>query len=386
MEDWICNLQQGLPGSLANTKRLSEYFDNPHMAFKSIHIAGTNGKGSVTYKSANTLYRSGYKVGIFTSPHVHTYLERIQINFSPISQCDFFSYAARIKEISESLSLPLGWFDLYTLVSFLYFKDSQVDWACIEVGLGGLLDNTNMITPRLSIIVSIGYDHMNILGSTLEEITTQKAGIIKQGVPCVYGPTVIESIILEACRVNQAPAIKVDEESKYLTYDMENSKIAKTGLLYLKDLGLFDRDLDFQGLAIKPNFRIQEFLIKEKTIIIDVSHNISGINRLISDLKYLYPNSEIVTVFAAMKGKETDQSLQALRAASKQLFVVSGVNTKLKQVDEILLSAEVQVDGTGMVSEVIPRVLCINQPFLLLITGTFAIIPEVLNYLHISSN
>ena len=375
-----------MPGSLANTRRVSEALENPHLWFKSIHVAGTNGKGSVTYKAANTLYKSGYKVGVFTSPHIRSYLERIQINFSPISQFDFFRYAERVKETSEVLGVPLGWFDLYTLVSFLYFKDSQVDWACIEVGLGGLLDNTNLITPKLSIIVSIGYDHMNILGSTLEEITVQKAGIIKQGVPCVYGPTVIDSIIRETCQKLQAPAIKPDPDSEYLTYDMENSKIARTGLSYLRNQGLIDRDLDFQGLQIKPSFRIQEFLINGKKVVIDVSHNVSGINRLISDLKHLYPDSEIFTIFAAMKGKESDQSLQALRTASKQLFVVSGSNPKLKQVDEILNCAGVSLDGTGMVSEIIPRVLGTNQPFLLLITGTFAIIPEVLDCLHISFN
>lgn len=378
MENWVECLLQGPPGSLVNTRQLSEALGNPHMSFNSIHIAGTNGKGSVTYKSANVLYLSGYKVGIFTSPHINSYLERIQINFCPIDSSDFFHYASLIKSTSESLNIPLGWFDLYTLISFLYFKDSQVDWACIEVGLGGLLDNTNIITPRLSIIVSIGYDHMNILGSTLEEITVQKAGIIKPGVPCVYGPSVIESIILETCKPLGAVPIKVVMQDQYCTYDMENREITYVALNYLMSSGAFNRSLDFKGLNIKPYCRMQEFLINGKTVLVDVSHNISGIKRLITDIQYLYPDSQIYTVFAAIKGKETDESVQALRLISKKLFIVSGSSNKLKSIEEIIANSQVNPDGTGMASELIPTLLSTQENFLLLITGTFSIMPDIL--------
>ena len=155
MQEWIEEIQHGLPGSLVNTSRLCELLKNPQNSFKSLHIAGTNGKGSVTKKCCAGLMESGFKVGMYTSPHISDYTERIQINFEPIPKLLFFQYSEIIKSLVEEERINIGWFDLYTVVCFLYFSEMKVDYACIEVGVGGRLDNTNVIMPLIDHIKSV---------------------------------------------------------------------------------------------------------------------------------------------------------------------------------------------------------------------------------------
>lgn len=170
---------------LHNTIALCNAINNPQTKFKCIHIAGTNGKGSTSHMLAAILQQAGYKTGLYTSPHLKDFRERVKINGEMISKEHVVDFVERTKTISEKIK-P-SFFELTVAMAFDHFEKQQVDIAVIETGLGGRLDSTNIITPILSIITNIGYDHMDILGDTLEKIATEKAGIIKPGIPVVIG-------------------------------------------------------------------------------------------------------------------------------------------------------------------------------------------------------
>ena len=172
---------------LNNTFELDHYFNHPHKKFKSIHVAGTNGKGSVSHMIASVLQESGYKVGLYTSPHLKDFRERIKINGEMISEefvVDFVhQHQSKFEEIKPSF------FEMTVAMAFDYFAEKMIDVAVVEVGMGGRLDSTNIITPEISVITNIGLDHTAFLGNTLTEIAREKAGIIKENVPVVIGET-----------------------------------------------------------------------------------------------------------------------------------------------------------------------------------------------------
>lgn len=167
-------------------KCLDKKLFHPHRSFRSIHIAGTNGKGSTAHKIAAALTAEGYKTGLYTSPHITRFNERIRIDGQMIADDRAETILDRI--LDESGNLPLSFFDLLTSLAFVYFAEEKIDFAVIETGIGGRLDATNVIHPILSVITSIGYDHTHLLGNTLQEIAREKEGIVKPGVPLVAGP------------------------------------------------------------------------------------------------------------------------------------------------------------------------------------------------------
>jgi dihydrofolate synthase/folylpolyglutamate synthase len=171
--------------NLENTKALDSYFEHPHRHFKSIHIAGTNGKGSVSHMIAAVLQKAGYKTGLYTSPHLKDFRERIRINGEMIPQEKVIQFVNKSKPMMEELN-P-SFFELTVAMAFQYFADEGVEIAVIETGLGGRLDSTNIVKPLVSVITNIGHDHMRFLGTTIQEIAAEKAGIIKPGRPVVIG-------------------------------------------------------------------------------------------------------------------------------------------------------------------------------------------------------
>ena len=200
------------PG-LQTTHALDEHFGHPHQYFKTIHVAGTNGKGSCSHTIAAILQAQGYKVGLYTSPHLVDFRERIRIN----GECIPEQYVVDFVEEERSFFEPLhpSFFELTTALAFKYFKEQQVDYAVIEVGLGGRLDCTNIITPILSIITNISYDHTQLLGDTLEKIAFEKAGIIKEDVPVVIGTTTTETrpVFETIGKERKAPVIFSEESA-----------------------------------------------------------------------------------------------------------------------------------------------------------------------------
>ncbi len=183
--------QAGYKASLDNMLQLDDHYGHPHRDFKCIHVTGTNGKGSVSHTLAAILQSGGYKVGLYTSPHVLDFSERIRINGTPINQ----DYVVRFVEEGRKQFEIIGctFFEIATAMAFKYFSDEQIDIAVVEVGLGGRLDSTNIITPVLSVITNVSLEHTQILGKTVEQIAFEKGGIIKDGVPVVIGETSPES-------------------------------------------------------------------------------------------------------------------------------------------------------------------------------------------------
>jgi dihydrofolate synthase / folylpolyglutamate synthase len=172
-------------GKLDNTLALDEALGKPHTRYKTIHIAGTNGKGSTSHLLASILMESGYRVGLYTSPHLKDFKERIVINGMPIEENYVVSFVSAHRKLLKVVN-P-SFFEMTVAMAFSYFEEQKVDYAVIETGLGGRLDSTNIITPVLSVITNISMDHSDILGDTVRKIAAEKAGIIKQGVPTVVG-------------------------------------------------------------------------------------------------------------------------------------------------------------------------------------------------------
>ena len=177
--------QAAYKANLDNTLALDEYFKHPHTHFKTIHVAGTNGKGSVSHMLTSILQEAGYKTGLYTSPHLKDFRERIKINGEMVSEQYVIDFVEDNKDLFASIH-P-SFFEMTVAMAFKYFADQQVDIAVIEVGLGGRLDSTNIITPLASVITNISFDHMALLGNTLEKIAGEKAGIIKSGIPAIVG-------------------------------------------------------------------------------------------------------------------------------------------------------------------------------------------------------
>ena len=200
--------KEGLDNSLA----LDTYFAHPHTKYKTIHIAGTNGKGSTSHLLAAILQEAGYKVGLYTSPHLVDFRERIRVNGEKISQQYVVDFVEKHREYFEPVE-P-SFFELTMMMSFLYFADMHVDVAIIEVGLGGRLDSTNIITPDLSVITNISFDHMQFLGNTLEKIASEKAGIIKKDIPVIIGEAEgeIKTVFADTAERVGAPILFAEDE------------------------------------------------------------------------------------------------------------------------------------------------------------------------------
>lgn len=199
---------------LENTLALDEHFGHPHREYRSIHVGGTNGKGSCSHTLAAILQSAGYRVGLYTSPHLLDFRERIRINGEPIAEFYVIRFVEKHRDFFEPL-YP-SFFELTTAMAFRYFADQKVDVAIIEVGLGGRLDCTNILQPDLSIITNIGFDHMQFLGDTLEKIAGEKAGIIKKGVPVLIGDTTEETkpVFLRKAEEVGAPIVFGEDEFK----------------------------------------------------------------------------------------------------------------------------------------------------------------------------
>ena len=235
--------RQGAAGykeGLANTLALDEHFGHPHQAYATIHIAGTNGKGSVSHTLAAILQECGYRVGLYTSPHLVDFRERIRIN----GQCVSEQYVVDFVEQERAFFEPLhpSFFEVTTALALKYFKDQNVDIAVVEVGLGGRLDCTNIITPIASVITNISFDHTQFLGDTLAKIAAEKAGIIKKGVPVVIGEATDETrpVFENTARDVQAPIVFAEDNPMVVSAE----PLAKGGMHYtLRLYGEMDGDL-----------------------------------------------------------------------------------------------------------------------------------------------
>ncbi|NQY07136.1 MAG: bifunctional folylpolyglutamate synthase/dihydrofolate synthase [Flavobacteriaceae bacterium] len=289
---------------LSNTELLASHLNNPEKKFKSIHVAGTNGKGSTSHMIASVLQEAGYKVGLYTSPHLKDYRERIKINGEEISETYVVNFIKENKMFFEENQL--SFFEMTVGLAFEYFASEAVDIAVIEVGLGGRLDSTNIITPEVSVITNIGFDHTQFLGETISEIASEKAGIIKPNVPVVVGEYAVESFqVFDAVsKKNGAPLIK-GYESPYLyetdlqgKYQIVNIKTAVAALKTLVAFPVSEVDI-IKGLGkVVMNTGLKgrwQIINESPKVICDTAHNKEGLSYTLSQLKEeSYENLHIV--------------------------------------------------------------------------------------------
>lgn len=282
---------------LSNTIELLEYLDNPHQRFKTIHVAGTNGKGSTSHMLASVLHEAGFKVGLYTSPHLKDFRERIKVNGRMISKNAVSTFVAQNKTFFEANEL--SFFEMTVGLAFSYFEKKAVDIAIIEVGLGGRLDSTNVITPEVAVITNIGLDHTQFLGDTLSKIAREKAGIIKPNVPVVIGETLPESkvVFTEIADKNKASISFAENQdaSKYETdllgdYQELNKRTVLSALTVLKNQGwkVSEKAVvkglknTVQNTGILGRWQV---LQDNPKVICDTAHNPDGLKLTLNQLK-----------------------------------------------------------------------------------------------------
>ena len=366
---------------LHNTIALCKALDNPHTKFKSIHIAGTNGKGSTSHMLAAMLQQAGYKTGLYTSPHLTDFRERIKINGQMVSEDFVVEFVERTKEISDAVQ-P-SFFELTVAMAFDYFAKEKVDIAVIETGLGGRLDSTNIITPLLSIITNIGYDHMNILGDTLEKIAYEKAGIIKPNVPVVIGEWIDETkpIFIDKASQTNSPIYFAQEEYAVSnissgTYQLqcdvtsvehhitEHFILDLNGIYQTKNLRTV---LCAEGLLMQLGFTIPnnaekfalantkkltglhgrwDVIAEQPTIVLDVAHNEDGIRQLLVQLSVISEQFEHLHIVTGMvKDKDVDKVLSLLPKEAFYYFTNAHIPRALPVADLQTIAKEHGLHG-----------------------------------------
>lgn len=286
---------------LGNIRMLMESIGNPQNEYPTIHIAGTNGKGSNCHILASVLAESGYRTGLYTSPHLKDFRERIRVNGQVCSEEFVTNFINDNKTFIQSLDA--SFFEVTTAMAFEYFKQTKVDVAVIETGLGGRLDSTNIINPVLSVITNIGLDHTQILGDTMEKIASEKAGIIKPGVPVVIGESAPETCLVFVKKANETNSEIIFAEEKEFSdlesdlkgiYQQKNKRTALTAIDQLKKLGfeIPERSVTAGLKNVIGNTGLRgrwEVLNKKPLIVADTAHNSHGlaeIQRQLANLEY----------------------------------------------------------------------------------------------------
>jgi len=320
--------------SLKNMKQAAKIFLKQPFPFLSIHVAGTNGKGSVSTKLAHILKLSGYSVGLFTSPHLVSFHERIMINNKQISKKDVARLLHALYNLEEQLNISLSLFESLTLLALKYFSEKQVDFAVIETGLGGRLDATNVINPILSVITSIGFDHMKQLGSDLESVAFEKGGIIKRKTPVVVGPSIKQAILSQLAEKRQTKLHRAPKTSG--CFETENQSTALKAVEILKKRYNISNAAVEKGITTIPACRFEQTTIDGVPIIYDGAHNLTAFEKLFHKLELQYPNRKITLLFSLCLHKESSQCITFLKNHVSHFYLLNNRHDRLRQPKHLL--------------------------------------------------
>jgi len=366
---------------------LMEEIGNPQEQYPIIHVAGTKGKGSVCALCASALQAAGYKTGLYTSPHLLDYVERIQVNGEPISHEQMIELVEEMKPAVARIP-KLTTFEITTALGFLAFARNNVNAAVIEVGLGGRLDATNVVMPKVSVITSLSYDHMAVLGDTLSKIAGEKAGIIKEGVPVVSAPQADEALeVLERiAKEKNCPFILVGKDVKFErinsslegqelaisfqhsvgsfeipllgSHQVENAAIAYAAL---KTSGISISDEAIQkGFAeVKWPARF-EILRREPPVVIDSAHNRDSALRLRQTLDEYYPDRLVVLVFCALEDKDISGMLEELKPRLERVVATHADHPRAPSAEwiaEQVKKVGIPVEAITSVADALERAL-----------------------------
>ena len=379
----------GLDAMLA----LDSYLGLPHKSFKCIHVAGTNGKGSTSHMLASVLQQAGYKVGLYTSPHLLDFRERIKVNGSMIPEQNVVDFVSIHKSYFKAKHL--SFFEMTVGMAFSYFKQERVDYAVIEVGLGGRLDATNIITPILSLITNIGLDHTQFLGTTRSKIAREKAGIIKNGVPVVVGEkdAETEDIFNEIAIEKKSPLLFAETiSSKYLTdlkgsYQQLNVQtlLGALDFLHLKNLtpGIIQKGLLNVVLNTQLSGRWQVLNTSPK-IIADVGHNKEGLLFLSKQLQEeSFKKLHIIMGF--VKGREISPLLSLFPENASYYLSCPNLERGLpvKELKNNLISEKRSIQFFESLSVAYEATIkAATEKDLIFICGSTFVVAEILSYLN----
>ena len=372
---------------LSNMHALLDMLGDPHHRLRSVHVAGTKGKGSTCAMIASVLRAAGYKVGLFTQPHLHTFRERIQVNGRLISEEEMVALLEGQKPSIERLPDP-STFEIMTAMAFQYFADQEVDFSVIETGLGGRLDTTNVIEPLVAVITSISYDHTYILGDTIEEIAGEKAGIIKEGKPVVCAPQkpAAEQIIVEVCQERDAPLVLLGRdwlwertatsmEGQQLRvecrlangegllrrgereefsipflgpYQLTNAATALATMdqLHRQGVGLsLQQARDGLGTAQWPG-RL-EILGRDPLLVMDGAHNVDSIQRMLTTLVEDVPFDRLLVIAGFSADKDITGMMRELTSRADELILTKSIHPRSADPDQI---AALDEEGSARVT------------------------------------
>jgi dihydrofolate synthase/folylpolyglutamate synthase len=399
---------------LINIQALSKQLGNPEKKFKSIHVAGTNGKGSTSHMLAAILQKAGYKTGLYTSPHLHDFRERIRINGHMIPEKNVVDFTERISDFIEK-NEP-SFFEITVAMAFDWFASEEIDIAVIEVGLGGRLDSTNIVMPEVSVITNISYDHMDLLGNTLQKIAFEKAGIIKPGIPVVIGEeqTEIKNVFLESAEENGSP-VYFASQKRYpgewraegqllyvqLTEVHNNNKknflLDLPGLYQLKNIVTVAEVvsvLNQKGFNI-PDAAMQQGLKQVKSltglhgrwdilhenplIVTDVGHNEEGMKAIAKQIENT-SHEELHIIIGMVKDKAIENILRPLPKMANYYFTRAQIPRALPETDLAEKAEKLGLRGSSFpfVKQALEAaVLRANSKDLILVCGSVFLAGEV---------
>lgn len=372
-------MKYGNNSGLDRTNKILEILGNPQDKIKCVHIAGTNGKGSTAAMVTKILSTAGYKVGMYTSPYIEDFEERIQISGENIRKQDLCEVVTKVSyAVEKALEFYKGYpteFELITCVMFLYFYKQNVDIAVIEVGLGGRLDSTNVLKSFsslgnaggviLSIITSISYDHMQILGNNIAEIALEKAGIIKSEVPVVLYPQIeqVENVIQNKCEKTRSPLIKVKQNAvKFISNNnfKQNITVKTNEYSYNLELSLLgEHQILNCGVAVysceqlrKCGFKINnsdiiealknvkwigrlEILSERPLTVLDGAHNTDGINNLVNSVKKYLSYNNMILIIGILVDKNIDEMISQIAPMAKKIIAVTPNSYRAQNANEL---------------------------------------------------
>jgi dihydrofolate synthase / folylpolyglutamate synthase len=345
---------------------------NPEQKYPILHVAGTKGKGSTSTLVASALTAAGFKTGLYTSPHLQDYVERIQIDGRQVSHVQLVHLVEQVKPYVETV-LKLTTFEITTAIAFLYFAQQNVDAAVIEVGLGGRLDATNVVAPRVSVITSLSYDHMAVLGNTLTLIAGEKAGIIKPGIPVVSSPQVDEArVVLEKVAAERGSPLTLvgrDIEFQQMEHSLDGQTLAiadcrssietrKSVILRIPLLGahqvtnaatayaaLQASELNVSDEAIREGFAQVKWPCRfeivrcEPPVILDSAHNRDSFEKLAQTLEDYFPGRPLILVFGSSEDKDMNGMLAALKARLRLVLATKAGHPRAVEPEKIVETA-----------------------------------------------
>lgn len=399
---------------LTNTIRLCDSLGNPQHRFKSIHVAGTNGKGSTSHMLAAILQTAGYKTGLYTSPHLKDFRERIKINGEMVTEEFVIDFTEKINPLIEEIE-P-SFFEITVAMAFEYFAQQQVDVAVIETGLGGRLDSTNIIIPELSIITNIGWDHMNLLGDSLEKIAFEKAGIIKESIPVVVGEVLpeTETLFEKTAKERNAPLSIASHKRQVVDWNWEKHElVAEVAEEHHTDHKKYHLDLpgvyqtknlltvleacsQLQQLGWKLDDKIihkglqhtkkitglhgrWEIIHTSPLVVLDVAHNVDGMRQLVQQAEVTEHN-QLHIVIGMVKDKDVERVLALLPKTAAYYFTKAQIPRALPE-DELMETAvglKLKGDSFSHVNDAIEFALQHAHPDdLIIVCGSVFLVGEV---------